>query len=320
MRRGSIRQGARQSGFTLIELLIVVSVIGLLIALVLPAVQSARESARKIFCAGNLHQIGLALAQYTSTYQSFPAGQGNLGRSLHVQLLPGLEQTTLFNAINANLDISGSENFSVLQTRLAIFACPSDPCNALGAATNYAGNAGRSYPNVLVARFSGVFNDSEVPAERYIAVSSVSDGLSCTSAMAEWLVGDRARRDRNRDLHIPENSEAGPTGARAFGEACRHLVGFMSDGGGNRRGDLWYSGIWRMTIYDHFLPVNSPSCMNTHHSEIWGTNSASSLHPGGANTLFSDGHLLFIRDSVDPEVWRALGTRDGGEITSSFEP
>lgn len=319
MQHGSTRLCRTQTGFTLIELLVVVSVIGLLIALMLPAVQLARETARKAMCASNLRQIGLSLAQYTSTYQSFPAGQGDHGRSLLVQLLPGLEQGVLYNAINGNLPIYCDQNISVIETRLGVFLCPSDASNLMGPATNYAGNAGRAYPELALAHFSGVFNDSDSPGERYVPVSGVSDGMTFTSALSEWLVGDRLRRDKKRDLYLPVSSVAGPTAARVFAERCRELALFQSDGGKQPRGELWYSGIWRMTIYDHFLPVNSPSCMNTPHSDIWGTNTASSLHSGGANTLFSDGHTGFVRESVDAEVWRALGTRNGGEVISQFE-
>lgn len=158
-------------------------------ALLLPAVQSAREGARRIQCVNNLKQVGIGIHQYIAVNGDFPAGQGSQGRSLFVQLLPALEQSPLFNAINESLAISCHENYTSINVRLSILVCPSDVSREYLESTHYAGNVGEVYMNGPGSRFNGVFLDSEAAADRYIGLNSVQDGTSNTAAAAEWLVG-----------------------------------------------------------------------------------------------------------------------------------
>ena len=159
-----------RSAFTLIEIVVVLTIIGILAALILPAVQSARETARRSTCTNNLRQIGLASQNYLGVSNVFPAAFGGTGYSAHTQFLPYLEQSSLYNAINQNspegID-SGSQNLTADSTQLSVFLCPSDaaPYLPLGfggrfgslASTSYAVNIGywhqRYGPNGAFAPF-----------------------------------------------------------------------------------------------------------------------------------------------------------------------
>ena len=141
-------------GFTLVELLVIVAIIGLLFALLLPAVQAAREASRRAQCANNLHQIGIGLQAYVSDFGVFPAGCGGRIQSPHVAILPALEQGALYNSYNWALPsfIDGAVNQSFRCTQVSTFLCPSDvppqgrPTDYDGmAATDYAANLGDAY-------------------------------------------------------------------------------------------------------------------------------------------------------------------------------
>jgi prepilin-type processing-associated H-X9-DG protein len=102
-----------------------------------------------------------------------------------------------------------------------------------------------------------------------------------------------------------------------FAADCLSLSGFEPDVRFSRKGDRWHEGTWYGALYDHLLPVNAPSCLNGILSPVAGACTAGSLHPGGANALFADGHVRFIRETISAPTWRSLGTRRGGEIVSS---
>ncbi len=149
--------------FTLIEALVAVSVIGLLIALILPAVQSARQAAARLQCANNLKQFGLAIHSYAAAYRMFPIGTGGQrGYALHVSLLPYLEQAAVYNAFNLSIPAAEHNypgpNATGFVARIALFTCPSDPDAFLGM-TNYGGCLG-DYRSAYSA--NGVFTGGPV--------------------------------------------------------------------------------------------------------------------------------------------------------------
>jgi len=220
-------QPGRRPGFTLIELLVVIAIIAVLIGLLLPAVQAAREAARRIHCVNNLKQLGLALHNYQSTVGTFPIGQswakttpgpkyGGNPWSIHAQVLGHLEQSTVYNAINFNfapaqaLNMAYYTNSTILYAPLNAFICPSDGVSPTTLADiridfncNYVGSTGSTVQAVKVAgqsvtiqKPSGIFgfDDPVLHSVSAYSVASVTDGTSNTIAYSERLVGGTGPR------------------------------------------------------------------------------------------------------------------------------
>ena len=308
-----ISRSERDRGFSLLELIVVVAIIGLLVTLLLPAVQAAREAARRGRCMNNLRQMDIAMHGYTSSWNDmFPMSQGGRGQSLFVSLLPYMEQVGLFDAINFDISIADSANFTVLLGRPTAFVCPSDFPLPSDQSISYAGNAGDACYEIREGRSNGIFSTSDAPVLRDFALTSIIDGMSTTAAISEWLVGSYIGIDRRRNFYRP-TAPNGLVDAATFATNCHAHNGFIPDTY-QIKGKSWYVGAWKSNLYDHFLPINEPSCFNSVGSPVAGTCTAASLHPGGANVLFADGHVRMIRETVTVQVWRALATRNGGEL------
>ncbi len=277
--------------FTLIELLVTIGIIGLLIALLLPAVQAAREASRRIQCTSNLHQLGLASHNYVSLYNIFPRGTND---SFLVSLLPNLDNVPLANSYNFGGTVQ--QNATVRNTNTGIFTCPSDSeFPPVGGYTDYAGNSG---DGELLGIFNGL---GTTPAQ-------ITDGLSHTALVSEWLVGQTRQTDD--PLRTIQTIVAGTD--PAFTAECLRASNTPIT---NYKGRDWTTGSLYLTLYDHFLPVDAPSCSGGSYPNLKSNCTAASQHPGGVNSLFADGSVHLVPPSVDRNVWRAVGTRRGGEPT-----
>jgi prepilin-type N-terminal cleavage/methylation domain-containing protein/prepilin-type processing-associated H-X9-DG protein len=220
MKSRSSVTGARR-GFTLIELLVVIAIIGVLIALLLPAVQAAREAARRAQCINNMKQLGLATANYESAFGSYPAGYGTRNYdgsswgtwgswSPQAMLLPYLEQRQLFDSANFSLHSHGGDNSDVANTtvvtaRIASLICPSSPPPAgtyygrpnpgnnyfasVGPSLHWHGNTGNSSP-AGIFKFGGSAPETPWENSKEIGIADVTDGTSNTIAFGEWRTGD----------------------------------------------------------------------------------------------------------------------------------
>ncbi|MDR3619341.1 MAG: DUF1559 domain-containing protein [Paludisphaera borealis] len=301
-------------GFTLIELLVVVAVVGLLVALLLPAVQAAREAARRMQCASNLRQMGLGVHQYLSTHGVFPAGGNAKGYSVHVQILPYIELTALYNAVNFDFNEGdGGTSQTLNRVTIASFLCPSDPVGSQSPAiASYASTDGDGMLGQW-GRTNGVFPTSS--AAWYginLSAAAVSDGLSNTAMLSEWLAAD-VQPDRRRSTYRPDPSTTSLPAEDAIAR-CMSLDGYVLGGQGSK-GSPWYtSGI--STQYNHLLTPDQPTCVGPFGPGAFISVTAGSLHSGGVNLALADGGVRFVRETIARPAWRALGTCGGGEIVS----
>ncbi len=298
--------------FTLVELLVVIAIIGVLVALLLPAVQAAREAARRSQCANNIRQIGLAVLNYVDTEGSFPASRwgGGGGRvfSAHGPILPFMEEQSVHDVIDFDQFWDSPPNEAARAAVIPIFLCPSDPQKRFPpgwAGTNYEpceGSDTRMQNGVM-------FKSSK------IRVAEIKDGMSHTACISERLLGDwsNAQITERSDLFLPG---VVPASADEAMNICRNLdISNLSHQGYSNIGAPWLAGTSdHVTGYQHVAPPNDRLC---HYPPGQSSRGASSDHPGGVYLLKCDGSVGFVTESIDVASWRAIGSRNGSEIVDN---
>ena len=297
------RRRAHHGGFTLIELLVVISIIGLLIALLLPAVQAAREAARRAQCVNNLKQIGLALQNYHGSVGAFPPGyvsnfdpggtDTGPGWGWAAMILPQLEQANLSNAVNFNLPIEVPANGTVRLVGIQAFLCPSDTVKPMWTATQHdlMGNPIVPICDVSPSNYVGMYGTSEPGVDGdgifsrngKVAIRDITDGTSQTI-----IVGERSHR-------LCEATWAGAvTNASLFPPPGSPAPSVVDNASG--------------MVLGHSGDRNGPGAPTSY------VNQFSSRHPGGVNFLFVDGHVQFLKTTMNYPAYNALSTRAGGEV------
>jgi prepilin-type N-terminal cleavage/methylation domain-containing protein/prepilin-type processing-associated H-X9-DG protein len=335
-----------RTAFTLVELLVVIAIIGVLVALLLPAVQAAREAARRMSCSNNLKQLGLALHTYHDTYGTLPsrmtgpswsttpANSPPPRHSVFVMLLPYLEQGNRYNQINsARLFAWHGDPNSGYVGKIPVLICPSDGLfsptgadrNAMYSPLNYGtcmsdnpnlGSSGGSSDSVPDQNVRGLFGYLH-----YVRFPMITDGLSNTMALAEIIVAPS-----NSVLgRAVANNTTSPLNCRA------HLVNGVYTSGTiiaqfRCHGQRWQDGRPQYCGVTNILPPNSATCSSQAGTGIY---TAASRHPGGAQCVFADGSARFVSQNIDTGnlslapvtdgpspygVWGALGTKDGGDV------
>ncbi|MFG0261244.1 MAG: DUF1559 domain-containing protein [Novipirellula sp. JB048] len=322
-------------GFTLVELLVVIAIIGVLVGLLLPAVQAAREAARRMQCSNNLKQLGLAALNYESTYRKLPPGDatrlvgGEVPQaSTHPYLLPFLEGGNSYDTFDFRYQVNG--NAANAQARIQIipsFHCPSDPGDTRQLVASVVESASANYMQCL-----GATADSRPtsPTQQHgiffrnsaTKLADIIDGLSNTAMFAEIKKGPNAAGSLSAvaagstdDFRVATRVvSTGWSGADLLTAPVecenRATTAWMY------RGLQYYRGLLVATYYNHTLSPNAKLRDCVISSLNHGHMAARSYHSGGVNYVRADGSVHFASDSTDAVTWRGLGTIHGGEVIS----
>jgi len=318
-----------------------------LIALLLPAVQSAREAARRIHCTNNLKQMGLGLHNYESVAGAFPPSDVLLGNpgttkvlwrngfSVHARVLPLMEQGVMFNAINFLFDHRSAQNSTVVASAVAFFTCPSDPNASAQTAfpfstasvTSYGVNSGDWF----------VWNGFSPPNTRGVfgpnlsrRIAEFSDGTSQTVMASDVKVYQPWCRTGGPLANINDPNLVPPPTADPYAVAPEYNRAACGAVPPAQAHTAWVDGNTQETGFTTAWPPNRAILNSTNHADLdlmtrlitqggptFGAITARSYHPGGVNALMGDGSVRFVKSSIDGATWRALGTVNGGEVISS---
>ena len=308
-------QSAHRSGVTLLEILVVTSIIAILASLLLPAVQQSREAARRMTCQSQLRQLITAAQNFESTYRKFPNGTSH-----KYELLPFLGETAVFEAGKTN---GGEGNLfdddPLKDTYLPYLICPSDPGATTGEGifgtafgTSYHGNAGTG---VLADGFNGLFgygaDSNDIYPDKAVKTGDITDGLSNTAMFSEALLPN-SRQPRVTSTWLTPTEYFDPEDLPVLASQCNSVPRNPQESGWEPtpfpRGFPWHGGGMGTALYTHTLPPNRPSCTNGS-SVMTGIYTAASMHPGGVNVAFADGHIDFVSQDIDSNVWVELGSR-----------
>ena len=345
--RVSTRIQNRQA-VTLIELLVVIGIVGILIGIIIPSVQMARQSARHMSCKNNMRQISLGVHNYTSVHNCFPPSMlyevETFGKtscpvcsiqqySLFTRILPGIELLTIYNQINFSVSLTDlrldrsysyglASNSTVMKLNISTFQCPSETkvYRGVTAYTNYRVNVGSHWWIVNMSHQNLAPCGIEVLKKFKSNIASITDGLSSTVLASEKIIGtdyDSSFRS-DRYIALPDDPQM------SYGADNQVVISVCEAKNSYHRGYYTFSGLSWMVgnlihgSYNHVLTPNSNicDCILTGIGPQPGIISARSNHPGGVNVSMADGSVRFVKNSISRQVWQAIGTKAGGETIS----
>ncbi len=340
----------RRPGFTLVELLVVIAIIGILVALLLPAVQAAREAARRMQCTNRLKQLGLANHNYHDVYKTFPAmrcgtridnendNSNKYSMSGVVSLLPFFEQQQIYDYAKTRnfAPVPWRTTYGTWTVRIPTLLCPSDTERIGG---NGIGNNSYKFclgtnpfrnNSVWGPEPNGCYNIIGDPRARKkpYRFRDIRDGTSNTIAMSERRIGDRDILWDIANVAFGITVDAQSRITQEWYDACwltgnqyngrRYNDSWSSIFPGTRPGERWPDGRPYFSGFNTVLPPNGPSCMVDRGDWQHGVFAASSRHPTIVNVLLADGSVRQIGNSVDLRTWWGLGTRAQGETLGEF--
>jgi len=302
-------------GFTIVELVVSLAIIGILLAILIPAVQQAREAARLASCRNNMRQIGVAIHNFESERGIIPplSGIAGVGGSYLVSILPQMDQTALFDRYLVAKTFD--EKTKIGSVMIRSYICPSDSFGdrlvlaSPSRATNYAGNYGTGYQKFGYNGFFRPSNSTSLVVGGPLRFADISDGLSNTVAVAEILSANGSN-DPLRSVFATPQPLYRPDQLEEFASVCANLPIQGVVGDNFVRGRPWVWSDHLSTYYNHILTPNHKSCLNFQNPRNSALTS-SSAHHEGVNVLLADGSVDFISESIDLVRWRNLGSREG---------
>ena len=290
----------RRRGFTLIELLVVIAIIGVLVSLLLPAVQQAREAARRTQCKNNMKQLALAIHNYHDTYNALPSGSSAKLYSPFVATMPYLDLSNNLSRYNFNESYSSTTNMAVINQTIPVFLCPSMTiprtvpevsCPEAGAAGSYAvcsGTSARAFDGVVIP--DATFDATQ---GRVVRIADITDGVSNTV-----MIGEFNYKHSGYLWSSASNSCAGNPA----------LAGTIRWGSAR-----WGGGYAGLALGGMGGVFNKYSGNVTTDRETFRSD-----HVGGGQFSLADGSIRFVSDSINSTVLLALSTRAGGEVVGEF--
>lgn len=334
---------AKRRGFTLIEVLVVIAIIGILVSLLLPAVQQAREAARRSSCRNNFKQIGIALHSYIDSNRFLPpsfvttparnaAGTG-ASWSVHARLMPHLEQASAFGRIDLAVDWHAQVSTGITSFRVPGYHCPSDPNDSIRtlngapyvAPTTCAFNMGSW---MVYDPRTGQTNDGAFTVNGSVRPAGFTDGMSNTLAAAEVKAYQAyVRNTADPGSAIPSGTTrfSAVSGQRKLGMDVKQNTGHSVYPDGR----VHHTGFTTVFTPNTFVPYafngdtydidfNSQQEGRSATRRTYAAVTSRSYHTGGVNVLLADGSTRTISDNISLSIWRSLGTRGGGEILGEF--
>jgi prepilin-type N-terminal cleavage/methylation domain-containing protein/prepilin-type processing-associated H-X9-DG protein len=328
----------RRNGFTLIELLVVTAIIAVLIALLLPAVQAAREAGRRMQCTNNLKQLGLALHGYVNANGALPPttltyiyGSFKSEWSAIARMAPYIEQSLVFSAINYSFTWDDASNTTASTLTIGTVLCPSDPDIAAGLTSKNLPEGRMSYGNVegdwYVWWSAGPINRSAFSPNYSKTLAQFTDGLSNALVYSESQITHYQLRSCGSSGSLtpttyPDTAQS-PALIKSIAPTCTKTGALGHATWAN--GGVFNSGVTTaltpntkvLALAGDTNPYDMVTTDENQGGPTYAALTADSFHPGGVNALLGDGSVRFFKDSINGSIWRALGTIAGGEVISA---